>query len=244
METFRDRIDAGRRLGRLLKQRGLDGAVVLGIPRGGVRVAAEVAAILHSDLGVIVARKLGAPGQPELAIGAVTADGCTYINQALVRELQVSVEYLGAERARQVAEAQRREEAFDGRRRPLLEGRTVVVVDDGLATGATAIAALRSIRRSGAGATILAVPVAPSHTIRELASEAGEIIALLAEDHILAIGQCYEDFEPVEADEVIRLLDQFQATQGHPRTTPLPDPGNSNSPGNQRPGLSTQDWRH
>jgi putative phosphoribosyl transferase len=209
MVVFRDRVDAGQRLGRLLKERGIEAPVVLGIPRGGVPIAAEVARAINGDLGVVVARKLGAPWQHELAIGAVTADGSSYINEELAMDVGATRQYLADETARQVAEARRREEQFGSHRRPALEGRVCVVVDDGIATGATAIAALRSMRRAGATKTILAIPVGAAETIRRLEAEADEVICLAIETDFLAIGQFYDDFRPTEDEDVKRILDVF-----------------------------------
>ncbi len=174
MTRFLDRADAGRQLGALLRTRGLEGGVVLGIPRGGVPVALEVARALGAELGVVVARKLRAPYQPELAVGAVTADGGLWVNERLAAEVGADAKYLAEEQERQVREARRREEEFDGGRRPVVEGRTVIVVDDGIATGATAIAALRAMRTRGAGKIILAIPVGPPDTVQAMRAEADE----------------------------------------------------------------------
>src|SRR5262249_4833855 len=146
LRIFRDRKDAGARLARrLAAYRGRD-ALVLGIPRGGVVVAAEIAASLHAEPDIVVARKLGAPFQPELGIGAVTANGGRYLNEALAREAGASDAYLEAITAQEMAEARRREERYRGdRQRPVIKGRVVIIVDDGLATGATMRAAVRSV---------------------------------------------------------------------------------------------------
>lgn len=207
MTPFRDRRDAGRRLAEALRQVAGERPVVLGIPRGGVPVAAEVARALEGVLGVVVARKLGAPGYPELAIGAITADGAAYINEEVARQVGASPSYLDGEKKRQRDEARRREDSFDGHRRPPLEGRTVVVVDDGLATGSTAIAAVRAMRQAGAARVILAVPVAPPESVRRLRNECDEVICPLITDDFYAVGQFYEDFRPTTDDEVKQLLD-------------------------------------
>lgn len=213
MTRFLDRADAGRQLAALLKKRGLQGGVVLGIPRGGVPVALEVARELGAELGVVVARKLGAPHQPELAVGAVTADGAIWVNQPLAVEVGADANYLRDEQQRQAAEACRREEEFDGSRRLEVKDRTVIVVDDGLATGATAIAALRSMRNRGAAKVILAVPVAPPATVRAIRAEADDVICLAAEPEFYAVGQFYVDFRPVPDDEVRAILDAFDSKQ-------------------------------
>src|SRR5437867_7839237 len=157
---FSDRGEAGRKLGAALGER--PGALVLGIPRGGVIVASEVATAIGGRLDVIVTRKLGAPGNPELGIGAVAADGTTVLDERLVRAMGVPDEYIAREVARQVQEIHRRLDVYRRGRPPLaVEGRTCVVVDDGVATGGTAEVALRSVRRQRAREVILAVPVAP-----------------------------------------------------------------------------------
>jgi predicted phosphoribosyltransferase/pimeloyl-ACP methyl ester carboxylesterase len=211
MVLFRDRRDAGRRLAAAVKARGYERPLVLGIPRGGVPVAAEVARETGGDLGVVVARKLRSPWQPELAIGAVAADGTSYINMDLVRDTGADEEYLAEESRRQAEEARKREEAFDGHRRGPVAGRDVVVVDDGIATGATAIAAIRSMKAAGARKVVLAVPVGPRDTIHAMRSEADDVICVSVEDDFYAIGQFYEDFSPFEDEQVRTVLDSFAA---------------------------------
>ncbi|MBI5949434.1 MAG: alpha/beta fold hydrolase [Chloroflexi bacterium] len=211
MVTFQDRDDAGRRLGELLKQRGLKRPLVLGIPRGGVPVAAQVARAVEGELGVVVARKVGAPYQPELAIGAVTADGVAWINEPLAADTGAGKDYLDREIAGQAAEARRREAVFDGHRRGAVSGRPVIIVDDGIATGATALAAARSMRKAGAKPLIVAVPVGPPHTLDLLKQEADEVICLHEEPDFWAIGQFYVDFHPMEDREVLDVLAAFPA---------------------------------
>src|SRR5690606_6808559 len=207
--TYRDRKDAGVQLAAALKKRGYENPVVLGIPRGGVAVAAEVARALKGELGVVVARKLGAPWNPELAIGATTANGATYINEAVAAQVGAGQRYIEAETRRQIEEAKRREELFNGSRRPNVAGRTVIVVDDGLATGATAIAAVRSMKAEGAERVVLAIPVAPPETVQRLRQEADEVVCLDEDPAFFAVGQFYMEFRPVEDDEVRRILDSF-----------------------------------
>ena len=227
MALFRDRRDAGRELARLLGKLGIARPVVLGIPRGGVPIGAEIVRELGGELGVAVARKLGAPMQPELAIGAVTADGVAYINERIAAETGADDRYIDAEKARQAAEARRREEAFGGHRRPNVAGRDVVIADDGIATGATAIAALRSMRAAGAARVILAVPVGPPHTIEALRSEADEVACAHEQADFFAIGQFYDDFRPTEDEEVIDLLRELgpraPAASGDRRATVVRD---------------------
>lgn len=209
MRRYRDREDAGRQLAAALAERGYENAVVLGIPRGGLPVAAEVARALHGQLGVVVARKLPAPAQPELAIGAVTADGSAWINTQLARDAGADDRYLERERAHQVAEAKHREELFDGHRRPPVEGRVVIIVDDGLATGATARTAARSMRASGAEKVVLAIPVAPPESVHEIAAEVDEVVCPRVEMDFWAIGQFYDEFQQVPDEEVKAILDRF-----------------------------------
>ena len=207
LHYFQDREDAGQRLAAALMSKGYQDPVVLGIPRGGVPVAAEVAEALGAELGVVVARKLGAPGQPELAIGAVTSDGVSYIDHDLAKRLGAGQAYLNSETKAKAEEARRKEEAFDSRRRPHVKGRTAIVVDDGIATGATAVAALRSIKAEGAEHVVLAVPVGPPQRIAELRREADEIVCLLEDPNLMAVGQFYIDFHPLEDKEVKAVLD-------------------------------------
>jgi predicted phosphoribosyltransferase/dienelactone hydrolase len=203
---FRNRKDAGERLAAILKQKDYSDAVVLGIPRGGVPVAAEVARALNGTLAVVVARKLGAPGNPELAIGATTATGATYINTGVAIAVGASHDYIEAETQRQVAEAKRREEMFDTHRRPSLKDRVVIVVDDGVATGATAIAAIRAVKAEGARRVVIAVPVGPPEMIELLGNEADEVVYLESDPGFWAVGQYYDDFEQVSDQDVRALL--------------------------------------
>lgn len=210
MRMFRDRHDAGMQLAEALRTRGYKNPLVLGIPRGGVVPAAQVARALGGDLGVVVARKLRAPGQPELAIGAVTPDGVSWVDESLARLVGADDAYLEKERIKQAEEAARREEAFDSNRRPLMEGRTVIVVDDGIATGATALAALRSVRAAGARRVVMAVPVGPPYTIERLRAEADEVIALMEVEDFFAVGQFYHHFDQIEDWDVRRTLEAFE----------------------------------
>lgn len=213
---FRDRRDAGERLGAALKERGFQGPVVLGIPRGGVPVAAEVARALDGELAVVVARKLGAPGNPELAVGAVTATGVAYVNTAVAKAAGADKAYIEAEKKRQAEEARRRERLFDSHRRPPLTGRTVIVVDDGIATGATAIAAVRSVKAEGAARVVLAIPVGPPEMVQLLRSEADEVVCLHEDAGFWAVGQYYWDFSQVSDEEVQATLSAFAPTEPAP----------------------------
>jgi predicted phosphoribosyltransferase len=209
---FTDRAEAGRRLGAMLRGRGLERPVVYALPRGGVPVAAEIAAALDgAPLDLILVRKIGAPGQEELAIGAVAegdAAEAMVLNPGIVALTGADDAYIEATRAREVAEMARRRRAYLGGR-PHLDprGRAAVVVDDGIATGATARAALRALRGRGAARILLAVPVAPSETVAALRQEADEVVCL-AEHHLPhGVGGCYDDFHQVGDEEVVALLD-------------------------------------
>jgi len=209
---FRDRAEAGRLLGehlrRVLAKAGE--TVVLGIPRGGVVVAGHVAAALGAPLDVIVPRKLGAPGNPELAVGALAlADGedIALIDDRTVRALGVPASYLEAEIERQRLEILRREAAYREGRPPVsLEGRAAVLVDDGIATGLTARAAARAGARRSPREVVVAVPVAPPETVREFAAEGLRLEALETPSPFGAVGRFYLDFRQVEDDEVIAVL--------------------------------------
>lgn len=204
---FVDRADAGRQLGqRLQSLRGTD-VVVLGLPRGGVRVAAEVAAALEAPLDVIVVRKLGVPSLPELAMGAIGEGGVRIILPETVRRTGVTPEALDAVERRERAELQRRAERFRGDHpRIPLAGRTAVVVDDGIATGSTARAACQVARAQGAARVVLAVPVAPFDWVRGLSDAADELIALSTPRQLQAIGMWYSDFSQSSDDEVVDCL--------------------------------------
>ena len=212
---YADREAAGRMLARRLMSYAHTDVVVLGIPRGGVPVAKEVADALGAPLDVIVVRKLGAPGQPELGIGAVV-DGDhprTIFNQEIIESLGVSDRYIKAEIARQLKEVNRRETAYrGGRAKILLEGKTVIVVDDGIATGSSVRAALRGVRRQKPNRLILATPVAPPESIEALRSEADEIVCLETPDDFFAVGQFYRDFSQVSDDEVEAILRRKEQT--------------------------------
>ncbi|MBX6376504.1 MAG: phosphoribosyltransferase [Acetobacteraceae bacterium] len=208
---FADRADAGRRLGERLKGLNLDRPIVYALPRGGVAVAAEVAAALGgAPLDLVLVRKLGAPGQPELALGAVVdgAEAETVLNADVVALTGADEDYIARARAQALAEIERRRRTYlAGRTRPDPRGRAAVVVDDGLATGATARAALHALRRRGPSRLVLAVPVAPPETIAALRGDADEIVCLVESAIPFGIGGCYDDFHQLDDAEVVRLLD-------------------------------------
>ncbi len=208
-------MEAGKRLAEaLLSHRGEDG-VVLAIPRGGVVVGREVALALGFDLDVVVPRKLGAPHNPELAIGAVGPDGSVYTDEHLVSVLGVSSEYIKGRVEAELAEARRREAVYRRGRPPVpIEGRVVVVVDDGMATGSTATAALRAVRGRGAARVVLAVPVAPPESLRRMALEADEVVCLLTPEPFYAVGEWYEEFSQLSDEDVVRALELAGAGGG------------------------------
>lgn len=208
MVVFDDRVDAGRRLSHLLMELRGEDVVVLGLPRGGVPVAAVVAEALGAPLDVIVVRKLGVPVHPELAMGAIGEGGVKVVDHALLARARVSDEELESveRRERAVLEA-RVERLRRGRPRADLHGRVAVVVDDGIATGATARVACRVARQLGARRVVLAVPVAPAETVRHL-PEADAVVCVSAPEHFRAVGAHYADFTPTSDDEVVRLLEQ------------------------------------
>jgi putative phosphoribosyl transferase len=204
---YEDRVEGGRALVPRLEEYRTMHPLVLGIPRGGVPVAAEVARALGAELDIVVARKLGAPHQPELAIGAVTANGGRYLNDLLIRELAVSDAYLAAETARKLTEARNREEHMRGGLPKIpIEGRIVIVVDDGLATGATIRAAVRSVRAAGAARVVVAVPVGAPESCIELEREVDRLICPERPAPFFAVGFFYERFEPTREDEVKSIL--------------------------------------
>jgi len=208
---FRDRKDAGRTLAGLLRERRFERPVVVGIARGGVPVAVEVARALKADFGVVVARKIGAPGDPSLAIGAITETGVTFINGPVATAAGADETYIQTERARCMAEARRLLQLFGAQPRPVVEGRTVIVVDDGVATGTTGIAAVRAIRTEGASRVVFAAPVGPPEMMELLRSEADEVVCPCSDEEFCAIAYYYYDFSPVSDDELKRLVAEIDA---------------------------------
>jgi putative phosphoribosyl transferase len=205
---FRDRRDAGDHLARrLLCFRDCLGVLVLGIPRGGVPVASRVAEALGAPLDVIVVRKLGVPGTEELAMGAIASGRVRLLNQEVVRSLGISDRAIDAVAAREAVELDRRERAFRGDRPPIdPAGRTVILVDDGLATGSSMRAAVAAVRVRGPARVIAAVPVAPVSTCREMEPLVDRLVCVVRVTHFLAVGQWYEDFAQTSDEEVRGLL--------------------------------------
>ena len=204
---FVDRRDAGRRLAEQLSSYATRReVVVLGLPRGGVPVAYEVAALLRAPLDVMPVRKLGVPRQEELAFGAIASGGVRVLNEGVVAKAQLSGEQIDQITAEQQLELERREQLYRAGRKPLnLRGRTALVVDDGLATGATMRAAVEATRELGA-TPVIAVPVAARSTRTELSRNVEEIVCLIAPRGFVAVGHWYDDFEPTGDEEVRELL--------------------------------------
>ena len=205
---FKDRIEAGRLLGEALQTyAGRGDVIVLGLPRGGVPVAAEVARSLGAPLDVCLVRKLGTPGHEELAMGAIASGGVRVLNEDVIRSLGISGRAIEAEAAREGAELTRRESLYRGQRPPLdARGRAVILVDDGIATGATMLAAARALRQMGPAAILVAVPVAPPSTLAGLEREVEGTVCLLPEESLIAVGYWYEDFRQTTDREVQACL--------------------------------------
>lgn len=205
---FADRVDAGRRLAERLSQwQGRPDVVVVGLPRGGVPVAAEVGTALGAPVDVIVVRKLGVPGQPELGMGAIGEDGVRVLNADLLREAHITADQVRRVEDRERAELERRAHAFRrDRGRVPLNGRTVIVVDDGIATGSTARAACDVAKAEGAARVVLAVPVAPRGWEARLAGAADELVAVATPEPFYAIGLFYDDFTQTTDAEVVAAL--------------------------------------
>jgi erythromycin esterase-like protein/predicted phosphoribosyltransferase len=207
LTTFTDRMDAGRRLGYRLRHRVQDHAVVLALPRGGVPVAAEVAGILGTSFDVLIVRKLGVPHHEEFAMGAIASGGAIILREDIIHRLGLKRQNVDAVVARERLELTRREQLYRPDKQPLhVQGRTVIVVDDGMATGSTMQAAVQSLRSRHAGRIIVAVPVASADAIERLKEEADEVIALLEPDPFVAVGLYYKDFSQTSDKDVVRLL--------------------------------------
>lgn len=208
MQRYADRADAGRRLAECLDCYRDDSPLVLGLPRGGVPVAFEVAKALAAPLDVLVVRKLGVPGQPELAFGAIGEDGVRVINEAVLRHVVISDAEIGEVEAEQRTELARRVARYRRGRTPQpLAGRTVLIVDDGFATGSTARAACLVARARGAAKVVLAAPIGAPDTVAELHSCADDVVCPCAPRYFSAVGQGYDDFRQTSDEQVTALLD-------------------------------------
>ena len=205
---FRDRSDAGDALSEKLVSEGLGSQViVLGIPRGGVILADIVAKRLESEFDIVIPRKLGAPHNEELAVGAVMQDGTSYLNTYLVNALRLSQEYIEMEKARQISEIARRAATYRKNGTPYrIEGKKAILVDDGIATGATVIASARWVRKQNPSLLLVAVPVAPTQSVEMLEEEADRVIAVHKSRDFGAVGQFYEHFDPVSDDQVQAIM--------------------------------------
>jgi predicted phosphoribosyltransferase len=207
---FRNREDAARQLAQRLKGRELHDPLVLAIPRGGVVTGAVLARELGADLDVVLSRKLRAPGQPELAVGAVTEDGRVYLNRHARAFLDLMEDHLAKERRYQLGEIARLKKLFRGARpQAPVAGRSVIVTDDGIATGSTMIAALQAVKTQNPREMIVAVPVASPDRLEEVRRWCDDVVCLLSREVFWAIGQFYQDFTQVEDDEVVKLLREF-----------------------------------
>ena len=217
---FRDRADAGRQLlSGLGAYRGRPDLLVLGLPRGGIPVAYEVARGLGAPLDVFVVRKLGVPGQEELAMGAIATGGVRVVNRDVVDALRIPPDVLDRAAVEETRELERRERSYRGERpEPQVKGRTVILVDDGLATGSTMRAAVAALRQQGPARVIVAVPVAAPSTCAELGREVEEIVCLATPEPFMAVGRFYHDFSQTTDDEVRERLAAARAGEEGART--------------------------
>lgn len=209
---FRDRREAGQLLAQALAfLKGKENVIVLGIPRGGVVVAAEVARAIGAPLDVYITRKIGAPYNSELAIGAIASSGDVVLDEGLIESLGVSPKYVQDETERQRREIERRLKQYRGNRpAQKLEGKTVLLVDDGVATGATTLAAIRALKKQKPAELILAVPVGPPDTVARLSEEVDKLVCLDTPPLFWAVGAFYVAFDQTSDEEVVRLLRESQ----------------------------------
>jgi len=211
---FKDRHDAGIRLAqKLLRYKGAKNTIVIALPRGGVVLGYEVSLVLQLPLDVLITRKLGTPFNPELAMGALAETGYRHMNDDVIREYRVSQKEVDAEIIRQQREIDRRIQRYrDGRTLPSLKGQTVILVDDGIATGATFYASLGALLKAETARVVAAVPVAPPHAVTELKTLVDEVVVLHSSAWFFGIGQFYERFPQVEDEEVIACLEKIRAS--------------------------------
>ena len=206
---FRDRDDAGRQLGRAVAEKHgrSDDLIVLGLPRGGVPVAARVAEALGAPLDVFIVRKLGVPGHEELAMGAIASGGVRVLNRDVLDYIPVPHKMIDSVAEREQRELERREREYRGARPPLdVRGKTVIIVDDGLATGATMLAAVRALRQMGPRGIVVAVPAGAPRTCQALREEADEVVCGIEPEPFTAVGAWYDDFSQTSDEEVRGLL--------------------------------------
>lgn len=211
---FRDREDAGRRLGERLRGYRDEDPVIFALPRGGVPVGYEISRALEAPLDIFVSRKLGAPGHEEFGIGAVAQGGVRILNEEAIEALSIPEEYIERVSAEETGEIERRLNLLRGKERPEPEvgGRTAILVDDGLATGVTARAAVEALRLREPRRLVLAVPVCAAQTAQTLRSEVDELVCLETPSELMAIGFWYEDFYQVPDEEVVELLENARRT--------------------------------
>jgi predicted phosphoribosyltransferase len=209
MMQFRNRVEAGRQLAkRLSKYAHRADVLVLALPRGGVPVGYEVAQALHAPLDVFVVRKLGVPGHEELAMGAIASGGVRVLNGSVIESLGIPDEAIEAVATREQRELERRERAYrDDRPAPDVQGRTVILVDDGIATGSTMKAAIEALRQLEARRIVVAVPTAALSTVREMQGDVDELVAVMTPADFYGVGQWYEDFSQTTDDDVRKLLE-------------------------------------
>jgi putative phosphoribosyl transferase len=213
---FRDRAEAGRALARVLSHyAGRDDVIVLALPRGGVPVAAEVAKELRAPLDVFLVRKLGVPGHEELAMGAIASGGVLVLEEGVLRWLGISEEQVQRALTRELDELRRREAAYrNGRPLPDLKGKTVILVDDGLATGASMQAAARAVRRHQPARIVIAVPVASRATCDQFRDDVDEVVCAVTPEPFYAVGNWYEEFSQTSDEEVRELLERAPEERG------------------------------
>lgn len=212
VDTFRDRADAGRRLADRLGAYAADRPIVIALPRGGVVTAYEIAKALHAPLDVVVVRKLGALAQPEFGVGAIATGGVTIVERSSMAIAGMDEADLRNVIARETAELERRERRYRGGRGALdVRGRTVILVDDGVATGVTVRAGIAALRKGGAARIVLAVGVCPPETRERLRAEADDLVCVLMPEDLSSVGLYFDDFRPVEDDEVLSLLERAAA---------------------------------
>jgi putative phosphoribosyl transferase len=216
--TFRNRREAGAKLALELRPYALEQPVVVALPRGGVPIGDEVARALDAPLHVCVVRKLGAPANPELGIGAVAEGGFVYLNESLVKRASISDAELAQALALKQREVEARVRTFgSGELRPVIRGRTTIIVDDGVAMGATARAAIRALRALQPAKLVLAVPVGAEEALAALRRDVDRVVCLLPVQDLRAVGDWYDDFAQVSDEEVVGILQR--ARQGRPRRT-------------------------